>query len=138
MTTTTDASHLQDMTAEGMGSPHQQCLHINHLDLLAIKLALKAFFQDIQHKVVLIKTDNMTAMYYLQKQGSTHSPQLSALAQSIWNWVIHQRIHLLAEYLPGVDNDFADLLSRMQQQVHEWELHPQVLHHYFQLGGLQT
>lgn len=32
----------------------------------------------LQQKVVLIKTDNMTAMYYLQKQEDTHSTQLSA------------------------------------------------------------
>lgn len=50
--------------------------------LLAIHLALKAFFQVIRGKVVLAKTD-MTTKFYLQKQGSTYSPQLSALAQAI-------------------------------------------------------
>ena len=54
----------------------------------------------------------MTAMYYIQKQGGTHSHQLSLLAQQIWHWAIHNQIHLMPEYLPGVENHLADRLSQ--------------------------
>lgn len=61
-----------------------------------------------------------------------HSLQLTALAQSIWQKVIHQRVHLLIQYIRRMDKTLADLLNRMHQQVHEWKLHPQVLLLYFQ------
>lgn len=47
----------------------------------------------------------MIVMYYLQKQGSTHSPPLSALVQELWHWAIHHNLHPLVEHLLGVDSD---------------------------------
>lgn len=67
----------------------------------------------------------------LLTEAGRHFPQLYSLAQDFWRRALHHKVHLLAEYLLGVDNDLADLLSRMQQQIHEWKLHPQVLHLYF-------
>lgn len=46
-------------------------LHINYLELLAVFLALKAFQTRLIGKTVLVRTHNMTAMYYVQKQGVT-------------------------------------------------------------------
>ena len=77
----------------------------------------------------------MTTMYYLQKQGSTASLPLSLLAQNTWHWALRHCIHLMTKHLPGIGNDHADLLNRTHQQVHEWELHPQVLLHYFRCWG---
>lgn len=90
--------------------PHHQGHHINYLERLADHLTLEVF----QGHIVPLAL-----------------PQHLAFAQTIWQWALHHRVHLLAEYLPGVGNDFADFLSRMRQQVHEWELPPQVLLPYF-------
>lgn len=69
----------------------------------------------------------------LQKRGGRwrRSLKLSCLFPMIWRWPIHHNIHLLVEHLPGTDNNIADLLSRVQQQVHEWKLYPRVLLPYF-------
>ncbi|XP_078539703.1 uncharacterized protein LOC144824504 [Lissotriton helveticus] len=128
-------AHLLQYTVQGLWTIKQKTLHINHLELLAICLALKAFQKYLYNKAVLIRTDNMTTMYYIQKQGGTHSPQLSHLAQSIWRWAIPKNIFVLAEHLPGKDNQIADLLSRHSQQLHEWEIHPQALQPFFQEWG---
>lgn len=75
---TTDASlqgygaHMQDLTVHGLWTITQTHLHINHLELIAIQLALKAFRKHLHHKIVLIRTDNMTAM-------------LSLLSERIWH-----------------------------------------------------
>ncbi|KAJ1148114.1 hypothetical protein NDU88_000954, partial [Pleurodeles waltl] len=138
---TTDASmtgwgaHLDQHSIQGQWNVHQTKLHINHLELLAVFQALKAFQPIIVHKYILVKTDNMTTMYYLNKQGGTHSTQLSLLAQKNWRWAIHNQIRLIAQFIPGIQNQLADNLSRDHQQVHEWEIHPQILNTYFKLWG---
>lgn len=81
---TTDSSetgwgaHRQDLTVERMWDAKYQSLHISYLELQGIFLALKAFLLHLSHKVVLSWTDNMTAMYYLQKCVGGGSSQVSA------------------------------------------------------------
>lgn len=108
---------MQDVTVHGLWST-SQCLHISHLELLAIQPALKAFHNHLHNKVVLLRTD-MTAMHYVKKPGVRgKSSQLSFLAERIYHWAIHHKI-CLVEYLPEVDNNFADMLSRTRQHVDE-------------------
>ena len=44
--------------------------HINWLEMKAVSLALKHFKQDVQGKVVIIRTDNTTVVSYLNKRGN--------------------------------------------------------------------
>lgn len=53
---------------------------------------------------------NISAVYYLQKQGGTPSLSLPLLAQHTWHWARLHHIHLM-EYLLGMDNNLMDLLS---------------------------
>ena len=87
--------HIDHNSVQGVWTPHQQGHHINYLDLLAIYLALKAFLPLIQGKVVLVRTDNMTAMYSLQKRAGRHSLSLSLLARNICHWALCHYIHLM-------------------------------------------
>lgn len=124
-------AHLQELTAQGQWTSDQRNLHVNLLEFLAIQQALRAFLPLIQHKLLLVQKDNTSAMFDRRKQGGTHS----LIAQIIWKWAINHKIHLLKEHIPGVEKNFVDLLSRMHQQVHKWEIHPQGLLPYFQLWG---
>lgn len=63
-----------DVTIQGMLTPLQQGFHINYLELMAVQLALKIFFCQVHQMGVLVRTHNITAMYFLGKQGGTLSP----------------------------------------------------------------
>ena len=71
----TDASnegwgaHLDDHTARGTWSLPESKLHINHLELKAVFLALKEFRTLVCNKTVLIATDNATVVAYINKEG---------------------------------------------------------------------
>ena len=80
----TDASnegwgaHLDDHTAWGTWSLPESKLHINHLELKAVFLALKAFRTLVCNKTVLIATDNTTVVAYINKEGGMKSGSLCA------------------------------------------------------------
>ncbi|KAJ1080239.1 hypothetical protein NDU88_000458 [Pleurodeles waltl] len=138
---TTDASlegwgaHCQDLQISGSWNAKEVQLHISYLELKAIDLALKAFLLKLQNSSVLIRTDNTTSMFYLNKQGGTRSLQLSQLAQDIWTWAIKHNISLKAEHVPGQTNVLADTLSRTVIPYHEWELDQKLLNRLFLLWG---
>ena len=46
-------------------------LHINHLEMLAVKLALQHYKSEIQSRTVLLLCDNSTVVSYLCNEGGT-------------------------------------------------------------------
>ena len=71
----TDASkegwgaHLNERTARGTWSLPESKLHIKHLELKAVFLALKQFQDLCYNKIVLVATDNTTMVAYNNKEG---------------------------------------------------------------------
>ena len=71
----TDASkegwgaHLNKRTARGTWSFPESRLHINHLELKAVFLALKEFQDLCSNHIVLVATDNTTVVAYINKEG---------------------------------------------------------------------
>nr|XP_016847900.1 PREDICTED: uncharacterized protein LOC107982642 [Anolis carolinensis] len=126
---TTDASsqgwgaHLQDLTTHSHWSTIELSLHINALELLAVEKALKSFAPLVKNRVVQLITDNTTVKFYVNKQGGTHSQTLLSIVSRIWEWCIRRHVFLVVIHLPGVDNVFADSLSRTTLNNHEWHLH---------------
>ena len=103
-------------------------LHINVLELKVVSLALKRFKDQCQNQTVLVAADNSTVVAYINKQGGTHSAEMSALLSKIKTWCHHYQITLRARHIPGCLIVMADLLSRSNQvQSTNWSLHPQVL-----------
>jgi len=70
--------------------------------------------------------DNQTAVAYVNKMGSTHSPALMHQACELWQWCLLRGITLSAEYLPGSQNKVADEESRAVWTSAEWRLNPDV------------
>ena len=129
----TDASkegcgaHLDEHTARGIWSLPESKLHINHLELKAVFLALKEFRTLCYNKTVLIATDNTTVVAYINKEGGMKSGSLCALLWRILSWCTRQQITLRARHIPGRLNVIADKLSRLGQTIQtEWSLHPEV------------
>ena len=97
--------------------------HINHLELLAVKYAIRELKDSLRGKSVMLMTDNATAVSYLKKQGGTRSIPLYLLARDILLMAQEFQIILQVKHIPGERNALADLLSRRHTVVHtEWTL----------------
>jgi hypothetical protein len=126
----TDASvvgwgaHIGSSLISATWSLPDQMLHINFLELEAVRLALLHFHREILGKSVLVATDNTTVVAYINRQGGTKSPNLCRLAEQMLSWTQDRQISLTARHIPGKLNVIADLLSREHQVIHtEWMLH---------------
>ncbi|XP_042301859.1 uncharacterized protein LOC121919378 [Sceloporus undulatus] len=121
---TTDASitswgaHSKDLSVHGRWSTSEH-LHISALEMLAVQKALKSFKSILSPQVVLLLTDNIMVMYYINKQGGTKSSTFLDLTLQIWDWCIPRTITRQAIHLPGGDNELADKLSRSPDSCHE-------------------
>ena len=138
---TTDASptgwgaHCGHRRVHALWSHQERSFHINHLEILAVFKALKAFFPLVRGRGVQVVTDNTTAMYYINKQGGTHSPSLLFLTVTLWEWCYQNHVFPVAVHLSTEDNFLADQLSRRLDQMHEWELDMSVFNQLCQRWG---
>ena len=102
--------------------------HINFLELKAIHFSILHFLDLLEDKVISIRCDNSSAVYYLNKKGGTHSKKLCLLALEIWNLARLHNFKIIASHISGIDNSSADYLSRFSH-YHEYGLS----HHAFKL-----
>ncbi len=100
--------------------------HINCLELLAVRLALSRLRGRLQHKDVLVRTDNTATVAYIKRQGGLRSRRMSQLARHLLLWSQKHLRSLRAIHIPGVFNRAADELSRAALPG-EWRLHPQAV-----------
>ena len=114
----TDASNLgwgasdTTNTINGRWSLEEQPMHINCLEILAVKLALFSLLplrKDTQH--VRIMSDNSTAISYINRQGGTHSLICNDIAVEIWGFCRELGVHISAAHIPGIHNVLADTAS---------------------------
>ena len=103
----------------GLWSPLEKSLSINKRELMAVFLGLQAF-EEVLSKTVAIYCDNTTAIAYLRNQGGTLSESLNQEAQAILRWAEERGISLVPQFILGVNNVYADSLSRPNQM--EWTL----------------
>ncbi|MEL7079751.1 MAG: hypothetical protein AAGM46_28415, partial [Cyanobacteria bacterium J06582_2] len=57
----------------GVWSPTEQSLHINVLELRAVRLALLHWQESVKGRAVEVFADNTTALAYIRKQGGARS-----------------------------------------------------------------
>jgi len=76
--------------AKGKWPISLQSTHINFLELLTVFLAL----QFLRNHHILIRSDNKTAVAYINQKGGTRSHLLHSLAQKIIVWGV-KHFHLL-------------------------------------------
>ena len=115
---TTDASLLgwgavlHPHRVSGVWSKKEALDHINSLELKAVFLALQNLESRVLGHSVLIRSDNMTVVSFINHQGGTHSSSLCRLALDLWEWCLQRKIFLQAAHIPGEENIVADFLSR--------------------------
>ena len=103
LTIFTDASNegwdasTNDQTVNGRWNESEKCLYKNELELLAFRHVVFSFlplFPNTKH--LRIMTGNSTSVFYINKQGGTHSPMCNKLTIEIWKIFIKHLSHLLA------------------------------------------
>lgn len=97
-------------------------LHINVLEHLAILvgfiMAVSAWKLDPfgPHPSFLILTDNTTAEAWIKKLSVGKNPYSRAIAKLFLRVMMdHPLCGLAADYIPGVENELADFLSRLRK-----------------------
>ena len=90
LTLTTDASgkwgwggHMNNLTCQGQWSLMEKMLHINCLEMKAVKKCLQHFQLHIQNQNVFIRSDNTTVCQYINRQGGMKSTQLCNLTMGL-------------------------------------------------------
>lgn len=101
---------------ENNWSEQERQLHINILELLAVKLTLLSFARDIEGKTIHFQIDNTTALRYLAKvRGGTRNTHILELSKEIWEFLLVNNITITTEYLPTKLNVIADKEPRIRQ-----------------------
>ena len=141
VTITTDASNSGwgatwgARSIAGLWSHQEIPLHINLLELLAVRKAVQAWANELKGTRLLVFSDNSTTVSYLNRQGGTRS---KLLCQQTWDfllWCQSLNISVSASHVAGKQNTFADALSRGLFNNHEWELSQSWADLIFQMYG---
>ncbi|KAJ8030151.1 hypothetical protein HOLleu_26478 [Holothuria leucospilota] len=107
-------------------SRSQRKFHVNVLELLAIYFGLKALCKALRGQHVGIRSDNMTAVSYINHMGGTKSSQCNEVTKIIWLWCKDNDIWISAAHIPGAQNGIADHLSRNGKINTEWALNDKI------------
>ena len=86
---------------------------IAFLELLAIVIAVFSWGKRLQNKQILVHTDN-ESIAHIWKTGSCKSAEIMTLVRKLFFHIAKLNINLLFTHIPGHNNTFADLLSRLQ------------------------
>ena len=125
---------MTDASLDGWGGvllPHQvrgswdsfqRQQSINWLELKAIHLSLLHFLPLLEGRCVSLRSDNMTALACIRKQGSLISPELWSLSREVLELALQSGIRLVPQHLRGVLNVLADKASRETPISTEWSL----------------
>ena len=123
-----------ELSFHGCWSEDLYQLHINILEIMAIRFALKKAITYIHHSCVMIPTDNTTVVSYINKQGGTHSPNLCVEVWEILHWCLEHDVVIRVRQSPGKFIILAVRLSRMDKPLKtEWTLDQSVANSIFQM-----
>ena len=121
----TDASHygweahLEPMrlSFHGRWTEDQSQLHINMLEMMAIRFALEKAITFIHHSCVMIFMDNTTVVSNINRQGGIHSPNLCIEVWKVLNWCLEHDNGVRVRHTSGKFNILADRLSRLDKPI---------------------
>jgi len=126
----TDASqmawgaHMNEWEVSRLWSPEDQGLHINVLELKAVRYAYEMWSHHYGPGTKwLVFSDNTTVVAHINKQGGTKSRSLCLEAERLIRLILSRNHHLKARHIPGKRNVWADQLSRPTRVLStEWSL----------------
>ena len=107
--------------AFGFWSDEESDLHINILETKAIVFSFLSFYRDINNVSILIRSDNSTAIAYINHQGGVRSSTITNLVFELYEFCLARNILIKASFLKGRFNSRADALSR-RADYHSYSL----------------
>ncbi|XP_040285902.1 uncharacterized protein LOC120999096 [Bufo bufo] len=119
-------AYCNGVSTGGPWSGNESHLHINALELLAGSFAIHSFTSDRISACIRLRMDNVSAVRYVNAMGGTHSSILTHLAKEFWSFCLDRGFTVVAEYIPGLHNTFADWSSRHSSDFSDWKLDPAV------------
>lgn len=131
----TNEDGLQKL-AQGFWSSEMRQRHSNEREMMAVLLSLKTFVKELSGKAVLILSDNISTVAYINMQGGP-SPALTTIATNIWAFMVENQIEVKVRHLSGKKNYVADQLSRCSSK-YEWMLHPRIFQYLDAVWGPHT
>ena len=87
-------------------------MHINEKELLAVLKRFSFLYSSHSNVTLLIKSDNMTKVSHINKQGGCKSSVLNGIDRSNWLWAMNISIFVVSFHISGKKNIQADSLSR--------------------------
>lgn len=110
-------------------NPKEQQMSQNMRELTGLVRAFQHFWKNeiSKVKVLLIRTDNTTALSCLRRFGSRHK-HLGEVVDPLLRAILSHRIVLRAHHVPGILNGAADRLSRLAPDNNEWEISHAAVH----------
>uniref|UniRef100_A0A8D9B996 Protein P n=2 Tax=Cacopsylla melanoneura TaxID=428564 RepID=A0A8D9B996_9HEMI len=109
--------------------------HINLKELFAVRRALELNVPLLQNKVVLVQSDNRTVIAYIHREGGTKSLRLLQEVEALFSVAVTHNMVLIARFIPGRYNTWADNLSR-QKCLPDWHLLPGATSEIFRHWGV--
>ena len=85
----------QGLTTPGVWSKRERSLHINVLELQALKLALLSFTKNKEIRAMHFQIDNTTALRYLTKIEGVKSLEMIKLRKEIWDYLLSLGIAII-------------------------------------------
>ena len=82
-----------------------------------------------------LRVDNTTTMSYINKMGGTKSMDMINISKTLWDYCLSKQITLIAEFLPGIQNQIADAQSRNYQDSSNWKLNKSILQEITRIMG---
>ena len=128
-------AHVGDTVIKGSWDPRERLLHINVLEMRAVRMALQGMGLKA-HQFVLVSTDNTSVVSYINRQGGTRSLSLWRETIRLFQFLQRLSVTIRAVHIPGRLNVIADMLSREGQILPtEWSLNQSVVHALFKEWG---
>ena len=110
--------------------------HINARELLTLHIFLRDYLPSSDlPRALLWRSDSMTAISYVKKEGGTISPILLQIATDILLLAEQLQLWILPAYVPTDENLIADAASRFQS-IPDWHLLPSVFNKICRRWGL--
>ena len=103
------------LSTVGMWTAKERVLHINTLELMAAKFAIKT-----KESVISAHTDRQ---HHCTGLFSEKSKTLTKISKEIWQYILQRKIALTAEWIPSKENFQADRESRNAKDPSEWILY---------------
>ncbi|KAG7165352.1 hypothetical protein Hamer_G007167 [Homarus americanus] len=109
--------------------------HINVQELYVVWRFLEVN-QTTQDEAICFEMDSAAGVFCLNRQGTSRSAQLLSLSEQIFKEAHHRSIHLSARHVLGIENGWADALSRFKDKSVEWTLRQSVFQSLMEWWGL--